>query len=244
MSNSDQGRYNLEKLAVLVIDDSQFMRYLIESILRALRVGNVLQSADAAEGFTKLGHNAIDLILVDWVMEPLDGLDFTRLIRTGSDSPNPYIGLCPVPRGRSGLADQQCRRAGPAWYRARQEGLAVRRLRPWRSQSRVHVHPDRHGENERRRSSGLARRRARSHRRPFVPAPRRAPPLELEAGPGRRHTSRITHVPRCCPTSRAKSKLTAVLAGWVPIKESSGSFGKRAARGLRLIILPDFSCQL
>ena len=153
-------------------------------------------------------------------------------------------GLCPVPRGRPGLPDQQCRRAGPAWYRARQEGLAVRRLRPWRSQSRVHVHPDRHGENERRRSSGLARRRARSHRRPFVPAPRRAPPLELEAGPGRRHTSRITHVPRCCPTSRAKSKLTAVLAGWVPIKESSGSFGKRAARGLRLIILPDFSCQL
>ena len=58
------------------------------------------------------------------------------------------------------------------------------------------------------------------------------------------HPSRITHVPRCCPTSRAKSKLTAVLAGWVPIKESSGSFGKRAARGLRLIILPDFSCQL
>ena len=59
-----------------------------------------------------------------------------------------------------------------------------------------------------------------------------------------RHTSRITYVPRCCPTSRAKSKLTAVLAGWVPIKESSGSFGKRAARGLRLIILHDFSCQL
>ena len=107
-----------------------------------------------------------------------------------------------------------------AWLRAERarlsrHGLAVRRLRPWRSQSRVHVHPDRHGENQRRRSSGLARRRARSHRRPFVPAPRRAPPLELEAGPGRRHTSRITHVPRCCPTSRAKSKLTAVLAGWV-----------------------------
>ena len=61
---------------------------------------------------------------------------------------------------------------------------------------------------------------------------------------GREAQRRITLVPRCCPTSRAKSKLTAVLAGWVPIKESSGSFGKRAARGLRLIILPDFSCQL
>ena len=68
---------------------------------------------------------------------------------------------------------------------------------------------------------------------------------EFSAGERREEIwSRITHVPRCCPTSRAKIKLTAVLAGWVPIKESSGSFGKRAARGLRLIILPDFSCQL
>ena len=91
MSDPGGGRYNLEKLGVLVVDDSQFMRNLVESILHALRVKNVYLSADAAEAFIALGHSQIDLVLVDWVMEPLDGLDFVRLVRTGRDSPNPYI---------------------------------------------------------------------------------------------------------------------------------------------------------
>ena len=91
MSDPGEGRYNLDRLSVLVIDDSQFMRKLVESILHALRVKNVILSADAAEAFVVLGRSAIDLILVDWVMEPLDGLDFVRLVRTGKDSPNPYI---------------------------------------------------------------------------------------------------------------------------------------------------------
>ncbi len=115
--------------------------------------------------------------------------------------------LYPVSRRWPDLSHQQRSRAGLARDRARQEGLAVRRLRPWRSQSRPHVHPDRHGEDERRRSSGLARRRARPHRRASVPAPPRTPALELEAGPGCRHTGRITHT--------AKSEFTAALTGWL-----------------------------
>jgi hypothetical protein len=50
--------------------------------------------------------------------------------------------------------------------------LAVCRLRSRRRQGRGHVHADRHGEDERRRSSGMARRRAGPHRRASGPAPR------------------------------------------------------------------------
>ena len=32
-----------------------------------------------------------DVLIVDWHMQPLDGLDFVRLVRTASDSPNPYV---------------------------------------------------------------------------------------------------------------------------------------------------------
>jgi len=30
-------------------------------------------------------------VITDWRMEPLDGLDLTRIIRTGEDSPNPFV---------------------------------------------------------------------------------------------------------------------------------------------------------
>ena len=32
-----------------------------------------------------------DVIIADWEMQPLDGLEFLRLVRRGEDSANPYI---------------------------------------------------------------------------------------------------------------------------------------------------------
>ena len=60
---------------------------------------------------------------------------------------------------------QQCRRAGVARNCPGQKVVAVRGLRSRRPARGGHVQPDRHGENERHRSAGLARRRARPHRR-------------------------------------------------------------------------------
>ena len=73
-------------------------------------------------------------------------------------------GVHALPRRRPDLPLEQCRRTRPARHRARQEVLAVRRLRPRRRARRGHVFADRHRQAERRRSAGLARRRARPHR--------------------------------------------------------------------------------
>ena len=90
MSDS-QSRYVLDNVNVLVLDDNRHMRTLVESILHALGVGLVCQAADAAQAFKELQHFQADVIIVDWHMEPLDGLDFVRLVRTAKDSPNPYV---------------------------------------------------------------------------------------------------------------------------------------------------------
>lgn len=84
-------RYVLENVNVLVLDDNRHMRQLVESILHALGVKHVCQAADAAQAFKELHHFNADVIIVDWHMEPLDGLDFVRLVRTAKDSPNPYV---------------------------------------------------------------------------------------------------------------------------------------------------------
>lgn len=84
-------RYILDNINVLVIDDNKHMANLVVEILHALGVKNTCQAADAALAFQELKHFSADVIIVDWHMEPLDGLDFVRLVRTAKDSPNPFV---------------------------------------------------------------------------------------------------------------------------------------------------------
>lgn len=83
--------YNLERLNVLVVDDNRHMLTLVTEILRGLGIRNVFTAMDAAEGFCEMRVVPCDLVFCDWVMEPLDGLEFVRLVRTAKDSPNVFV---------------------------------------------------------------------------------------------------------------------------------------------------------
>ncbi len=83
--------YNLERLNFLVVDDNTHMCTLVKGILNALGVKNVVEASDGADAFKELRHFSADIIIVDWNMEPLDGIDFTKMVRTASDSPNPFV---------------------------------------------------------------------------------------------------------------------------------------------------------
>lgn len=85
--------YNLERLNFLVVDDNKHMRALVKTILHALGARSVLEAADGADAFKELRVFPADVIICDWNMSPLDGLDFVRLVRTGRDSPNPFVPL-------------------------------------------------------------------------------------------------------------------------------------------------------
>jgi len=83
--------YMLENFAVLVVDDNRYMLHILREVLYALSIRKIRLAADAAQAFKELRHFSADLIITDWRMEPLDGLDFVRLVRTAKDSPNPYV---------------------------------------------------------------------------------------------------------------------------------------------------------
>ena len=91
MLRDSQSRYVLDNINVLVLDDNRHMRSLVQSILHALGVKQIREASDAPEAFKELQHFHADVIIADWHMEPLDGLDFVRLVRTAKDSPNPYV---------------------------------------------------------------------------------------------------------------------------------------------------------
>jgi CheY-like chemotaxis protein len=83
--------YRLDRLTVLVVDDNQHMRSLIRTILEALGVSSIVEARDGQHALEKLSAQQVDLIIVDWNMEPMDGLALTRHIRTSADSPDPFV---------------------------------------------------------------------------------------------------------------------------------------------------------
>ena len=95
-------------------------------------------------------------------------------------------GVRPVPGRWADLRQQQRRGTGSAGYRPWAQVMAVLRLGPGRAARRGDVQPDRHGQDEQRRSASLARRRAGPHCRPISSAPRRSAALELDCNQSRR----------------------------------------------------------
>ncbi len=83
--------YNLSKLRILVVDDSKNMRMLVKTVLNALGVQIVREANDGQAGLQELRSGPIDMAIVDWMMEPMDGLEFVHQVRTAEDSPNPFL---------------------------------------------------------------------------------------------------------------------------------------------------------
>ena len=71
--------------------NNKHMRTLVKGILIALGVRGIMEASDGADAFKEMRHFPADIIICDWNMEPLDGLDFTRMVRTASDSHNHFI---------------------------------------------------------------------------------------------------------------------------------------------------------
>ena len=82
---------SLQALQVLLVDDNQHMRTITSAVLQSAGVRKVREAADGAAGLEILRQQSIDLAIVDFNMFPLDGVEFTRLVRTSPDTANPYL---------------------------------------------------------------------------------------------------------------------------------------------------------
>jgi CheY-like chemotaxis protein len=84
-------RYDL--LKILLVDDNHHMRLLLAEILRAIGVREIFEAGDGAQGLQMMRDHPIDIVFTDLSMQPLDGIDFVRLLRNSPDSPGH---MCPV----------------------------------------------------------------------------------------------------------------------------------------------------
>ena len=82
---------SLAAVQVLLVDDNQHMRAITSAVLQSAGIRKVREATDGAAALEVLREHPVDLVIVDFNMFPLDGVEFTRLVRNSPDSANPYL---------------------------------------------------------------------------------------------------------------------------------------------------------
>ena len=110
----------LDGLKVLLVDDNEHMRAIVSAILKGIGILDVREAGDGSEGLQALRTWPADLAIVDFRMEPMDGVDFTRLVRNAGDSANPFLPIIMM----TGFADR------PRVVEARDAGITELIVKP------------------------------------------------------------------------------------------------------------------
>jgi two-component system chemotaxis response regulator CheY len=78
-------------MKILIVDDSMTMRRILKNVINQLGYGeeSIVEAADGQEGWDAIQAEDFDIVLTDWNMPNMNGLDLVKKIR-GEDK---YISL-------------------------------------------------------------------------------------------------------------------------------------------------------
>ena len=68
-------------LKILVVDDQEFVRTIVRSMLVQLGVTAILEAADGTDAINQVSTHLPDVIICDVQMRPTDGFGFVRMLR-------------------------------------------------------------------------------------------------------------------------------------------------------------------
>lgn len=103
---------DMTRLNVLIVDDSNFMRALLRDILMAFEIRNIRDCGNGEEALALLATWTADIAFVDWFMEPMDGLEFTKTVRGSETAPDPYLPVIMITAEAEQMGVEQALDAG------------------------------------------------------------------------------------------------------------------------------------
>jgi two-component system, chemotaxis family, chemotaxis protein CheY len=83
-------------LRFLIVDDNSNMRRIMRMLLVGLGARSILEADDGASALELFRDHLPDIVITDWVMPVLDGLDLVRILRNEKESPNPFVPIIVV----------------------------------------------------------------------------------------------------------------------------------------------------
>jgi two-component system, chemotaxis family, chemotaxis protein CheY len=77
-----------KNMHVLVVDDYQTMIRIIKNLLKQLGFNNIDEATDGGAAYEMLSTKKYGLVISDWNMEPVSGLDLLKKVRSTSGNDN------------------------------------------------------------------------------------------------------------------------------------------------------------
>ena len=69
-------------MKILIVDDYKTMLRILRNLLRQLNFGNIEEASDGSEALAKLRQEKFGLVISDWNMEPMTGIQLLREVRS------------------------------------------------------------------------------------------------------------------------------------------------------------------
>ncbi len=82
---------DMSALNVLIVDSNQYMLKIVRAMLRGFSISNIREANDGAIALEELNTHLIDLVIVDYALETLNGVELVELLRGAEDSPNRFV---------------------------------------------------------------------------------------------------------------------------------------------------------
>ena len=89
--NAKDAEFLVRQLGVLLVDDNQYMRRVVRSLLLNIGVKSVVEAADGIAGIEAIRTDVPDIVILDWEMPLLNGPEFVRIVRSPGVYPVPGI---------------------------------------------------------------------------------------------------------------------------------------------------------
>lgn len=112
-------KHDLRDVRVMVVEDDRPTRLLIRTFLEHVGFQDVVEKENAEQALKDLKRRQFDLVVTDFEMEPLNGLDLLLRIRRDSDTTNPYVPVLMVTQHADRASVLRARDAGASAFVAK-----------------------------------------------------------------------------------------------------------------------------
>lgn len=81
-----------KSMKILIVDDFKTMLKIVRSLLNQMGFYNIDEATDGTMALEKLKENKYNLILSDWNMQPMSGIDLLKHVRSNDNTKTlPFI---------------------------------------------------------------------------------------------------------------------------------------------------------